>query len=82
MTMRSRPRGRGETRETSREAFVKQAAAEETQQLHCLIPESLHHRLRMMAAEGRTTMTALVTEAPNDFVESILMPIRAVQGVD
>lgn len=70
MTMRSRPRGRGEARATSREAFVKQAAAEETQQLHCLIPESLHYRLRVMAAEERTTMTALVTEALNDFVES------------
>ena len=70
MTMRSRPGGRGEARGTSRETFVRQAAAEETQQLHCMIPESLHHRLRVMAAEERTTMTALVTEALNDFVES------------
>ena len=70
MTMRSRPSRRGEARGMSREAFVEQAAAEETQQLHCMIPASLHHRLRVMAAVERTTMTALVTEALNDFVES------------
>lgn len=70
MTMRSRPRGREKARGVSRADFVEQAAAEETRQVHCLIPESLHHRLRVMAAEGRTAMTALVTEALNDLVES------------
>ena len=68
MTMRSRPSRRGETRGMSQEAFVEPAAAEEMQQLHCIIPESLHHRLRVMAAVERTTMTALVTEALNNFV--------------
>ena len=49
MTMRSRPRRGGETR---RATFVEQAAAEEMAQLHCMIPDELHHRLRMLAALG------------------------------
>ena len=67
MTMRSRPSRRGETR---REAFVEQAAAEEMAQLHCMIPDELHHRLRILAAQDRTTITALVIEALSDFVAS------------
>ena len=45
--MRSRPRRRGETRAAT---FVEQAAAEEMAQLHCMIPDELHHRLRILAA--------------------------------
>ena len=67
MTMRSRPRRCGETR---RATFVEQAAPEEMAQLHCMIPDELHHRLRMLAAQDRTTITALVTEALSDFVAS------------
>ena len=67
MTMRSRPRRRGETR---RATFVEQAVAEETAQLHCMIPDELHHRLRILAAQDRTTITALVTEALKDYVAS------------
>ena len=67
MTMRSRPRQRGEAR---RATFVEQAAAEEMAQLHCMIPDELHHRLRILAAQERTTITALVTEALNDYVAS------------
>ena len=67
MTMRSRPNRRGESRAA---AFVEQAVAEETTQLHCNIPDELHHRLRILAAQDRTTMTALVTEALRDYVES------------
>ena len=67
MTMRSRPSRRGATR---RVTFVEQAAAEEMAQLHCMIPDELHHRLRMLAAQERTTITALVTEALNDYVAS------------
>ena len=75
MTMRARrPRRRDESgdtasREESRAAFVEQAAAEETAQLHCLIPERLHRRLRVASAEERTTITALVTEALESFFE-------------
>ena len=63
--MHSRPRSRGEDRSTT---FVNQAAAEETAQLHCLIPDDLHHSLRILAAQERTTMTALVTEALRSYV--------------
>ena len=67
MTMHSRSRRRGEARTAT---FVEQAVAEETAQLHCMIPDELHHRLRMLAAQDRTTITALVTEALNDYVAS------------
>ena len=49
---------------------MEHAATEETAQLHCLIPDGLHHRLRILAAQDRTTMTALVTEALNEYVSS------------
>ena len=67
MSMHSRPNRRGESR---RAAFVEQAVAQEMAQLHCKIPDELHLRLRVMAAEERTTMTALVTEAVQDWVAS------------
>ena len=67
MTMHSRPRRRGEGRTAT---FVEQAAAEEMAQLHCMIPDELHHKLRMLAAQERTTITALVTVALNDYVAS------------
>ena len=67
MTMSSRPRRRAEER---RATFVEQAVAEEMAQLHCMIPDELHHKLRIMAAQDRTTITALVTEALNDYVGS------------
>ena len=67
MTMHSRPRQRGEARTAT---FVEQAVAEEMAQLHCMIPDELHHKLRMLAAQDRTTITALVTVALNDYVAS------------
>ena len=67
MTMHSRPRRRGEARTAT---FVEQAVVEEMAQLHCMIPDELHHRLRMLAAQDRTTITALVTVALNDYVAS------------
>ena len=69
MTMHARRRPRGESRGDASIAFVEQVTAEETAQLHCLIPESLHHKFRIMAAERRTTMTALVIEALSKFAE-------------
>ena len=60
MTMHSRPRGRQEERTA---AFVEQAAAVDTAQLHCLIPADLHHRLRVLAAQERTKITTLVVAA-------------------
>ncbi len=41
MTMHSRPNRR---REDRREAFVNQAAAADTAQLHCLIPADMHRQ--------------------------------------
>ena len=49
---------------------MERAVAEEMAQLHCMIPDELHHRLRILAAQDRTTITALVTEALNDYVAS------------
>ena len=69
MTMRARPTRREENREDRTAAFVEQASAEDTQPLHCLIPESLHLQLRVMAAQDRTTMTALVIDAISEFVD-------------
>ena len=48
MTMHSRPGGRGESRAA---AFAERAAAEETAQLHCMIPEALHYQLRLLAVQ-------------------------------
>ena len=48
MTLSSRPKRRQEERTA---AFVEQAAAVDTEQLHCLIPADLHRRLRVLAAE-------------------------------
>ena len=60
MTLSSRPKQRQEERTA---AFVDQAAAVDTEQLHCLIPAVLHRRLRVTAAEDRTTITNLVVTA-------------------
>ena len=67
MTMGSRPRRSREGIEDASTAFVQQVSAEDTVQLHCMVPESLHHRFRMMAAERKTSMTALVIEAMSDY---------------
>ena len=65
MTIRRNPnRGNQE----AREAFVNQAAAEDTARLHCFIPSELHHQIKLMAVEGRTNMTALVIEALENYV--------------
>ncbi len=55
-------------REERREAFVNQAAAADTAQLHCLIPADMHRQLRVMAAQEGTNMTALVITAIEDFL--------------
>ena len=60
MTLSSRPKRRQEERTA---AFVEKAAAVDTEQLHCLIPADLHRRLRILAAEDRSTITSLVVAA-------------------
>ena len=65
MKIRSNP-NRGNRR--AREAFVDQAASDDTTRLHCFIPSELHYQLKVMALEERTNMTALVVEALENFV--------------
>ena len=66
MTLHSRTGRRQEERTA---AFVDQAAAVDTAQLHCLIPADLHHRLRVLAAQERTNITTLVITALNGLLE-------------
>ena len=60
MTLHSRPSRRNSEQ---RDAFVNQAAAAETSQLHCLIPADMHRKLRVKAALEDTSVTALVITA-------------------
>ena len=65
MTIRHNP-NRGS--QQARDAFVDQASAADTERLHCFIPSDLHYQLKVMALEGRTSMTALVIEALQGYV--------------
>ena len=67
MTMHSKPERRQEERTA---AFVDQAAAVDTAQLHCLIPADLHQRLRVVAAQERTNITTLVIAALEGYLEA------------
>ena len=66
MTLHSRPRRQREERNPT---FVEQAAAPEVEQLHCQIPAELHLRLRVRAAEQRSTITSLVVQALEAYFE-------------
>ena len=48
---------------------MEQAAAPEVEQLHCQIPAELHLRLRVRAAEQRSTITSLVVQALEAYFE-------------
>ena len=65
MTLKRRESRSGQERTS---AFVEQTAAEETAQLHCEIPASLHRRLRILAVEENTTMKHLVLSAVEQFL--------------
>ncbi len=65
MTIRRNPQ---QGNQEEREAFIEQAAADTTR-LHCFIPTALHHRLKIMAVEERSNMTALVIEALEKYVD-------------
>ena len=65
MMMHSKPSRR---EEGTREAFVNQAAAVDTAQLHCLIPADMHRQLRVLAAQEGTNMTTLVIAAIGDYL--------------
>ena len=47
----------------AKEAFIEQAAAVDTVQLHCLIPADMHRTLKVLAAQEDSTVTNLVMEA-------------------
>ena len=64
MTLQSRPRRQQDDRNS---AFVEQAAVPEVEQLHCQIPEELHLRLRVRAAERKCTITSLVVQALEEY---------------
>ena len=66
MTMHSRPSRRGRDRQA--EEFINQATAAVTVQLHCLIPQDTHRRLRMLAVLEDTTVTSLIIEAVDDLL--------------
>ena len=65
MTLHNRPERRQDRRNS---AFLEQAAAVDTEQLHCLIPADLHRRLRVRAAEGKSTIKKLVIAALEDYL--------------
>ena len=65
MTMRRNP-NRGN--QQARDAFIEQTAVADSERLHCFIPSDLHYQLKVMALEGRTSMTALVIEALQGYV--------------
>ena len=65
MTLHSRPERRQDRRNP---AFLEQAAAVDNEQLHCLIPADLHRRLRVRAAEGKSTIKKLVIAALEDYL--------------
>ena len=67
MTMHSRPSSR---RQGPADAFINQASAPETTQLHCIVPRDLHRRLRVLAAQEETSVTSLVLEALNNLLEN------------
>ena len=64
MTLHSRASRRNSEQ---RDAFVNQAAAADTAQLHCLIPADMHRQLRVKAALEDTSVTALVITAIENF---------------
>ena len=66
MTMHSRPSRKGKGHQA--DEFINQVSAEEVVQLHCLIPQNTHRKIRMLAIQEDTTVTNLVREA----VETLL----------
>ena len=50
-----------------RSDFLSRAAAEDTSKLQCWIPSELQHWLKVKALDGRTSATALVIEALENY---------------
>ncbi len=64
MSINSRPQ-RADQRDRS--DFLSRATAEDTAKLQCLVPSELHHWLKVQALEGRTNLTALVTQVLENY---------------
>ena len=64
MSINSRPQ-RDDQQDSS--DFLSRATAEDMAKLQCWIPSELHHWLKVRALEGRTTATALVIEALENY---------------
>ena len=64
MTINSRPQ-RDDHQDSS--DFLSRATAEDMAKLQCWIPSELHHWLKVRALDGRTTATALVIEALENY---------------
>ena len=63
MTIRRNP-NRGNHQ--ARDAFVGQAAADDTTRLHCFIPSALHHQIKLMALEGRNYIDGAGDRGPGE----------------
>ena len=64
MSINSRPQ-RDDQQDSS--DFLSRATAGDMAKLQCWIPSELHHWLKVRALEGRTTATALVIEALENY---------------
>ena len=64
MTINSRPQ---RDDHQDRNGFLSRATAEDMAKLQCWIPSELHHWLKVRALDGRTTATALVIEALENY---------------
>ena len=64
MTINSRPQ---RDDQQDRNGFLSRATAEDMAKLQCWIPSELHHWLKVRALDGRTTATALVIEALENY---------------
>ena len=63
MSINSRP----QRDDQDRTDFVSRATAEDTAKLQCWVPADLHQWLKLKAVEGRTSATALVIEALENY---------------
>ena len=64
MSINSRPQ---RDDQQDRSDFVTRATAADTSKIQCWIPTELHQWLKIKAVEGRTSATALVIEALENY---------------
>ena len=64
MSINSRPQ---RDDQQDRSDFLSRATAQDNSKLQCWIPSELHHWLKVKALDGRTSATALVIEALENY---------------